>query len=46
MTNKYLSFITDEDLFECIEFLYTEYEKALEGIDLINFLKIELIHLR
>lgn len=39
MTNKYLSFITDEDLFECIEFLYTEYEKALEGIDFDKFFK-------
>ncbi|MEK4298868.1 Eco47II family restriction endonuclease [Oceanobacillus sp. FSL W8-0428] len=39
MSNKYLSFITDDDLFTCIEFLYNEYEKALQGIDYHKFFK-------
>ncbi|MCD5076307.1 MULTISPECIES: Eco47II family restriction endonuclease [Enterococcus] len=39
MANTYLSFISDEDLFECIEFLYLEYEKALQGIDYQKFFK-------
>lgn len=37
--NTYLSFITDEDLYDCIKFLYLEYEKALQGIDYNKFFK-------
>lgn len=39
VSNKYLSYITDNDLFDCIEFLYNEYEKALQGIDYDKFFK-------
>ncbi|QIH76419.1 Eco47II family restriction endonuclease [Macrococcoides canis] len=39
MNNTYLSFITDEDLYECIEFLYNQYENALKGIDFDKFFK-------
>lgn len=39
MSNTYLSFITDDDLNECIEFLYNQYEDALKGIDYKKFFK-------
>lgn len=37
MTNTYLDFITDEDLFECIEELYKGYQKALISKDIKSF---------
>lgn len=39
MSNNYLPFIKDQDLFECIEFLCLEYEKALGEIDYKKFFK-------
>lgn len=39
MSNKYLEFISDEDFFSCIEFLYHRYEEALMGIDYSKFFK-------
>lgn len=37
MPNKYLSYITDEHLLECIDFLYNSYEKAKEKITKKSF---------
>ncbi len=39
MTNKYLSFITDEHLLNCVENLYNSYEKAKANISKSKFYK-------
>ncbi|MCG7377932.1 Eco47II family restriction endonuclease [Paenibacillus sp. ACRSA] len=37
MQNKYVSFITDEDLLECVGFLYEKYREALKEKDIKDF---------
>lgn len=39
ITNTYLSFITDKDLFDCIDELYTGYKRALDSRDLTVFMR-------
>lgn len=42
LSNKYLTFISDEDLFECIGFLYKKYKNTSENMNLEKFYKNKL----
>ncbi|MGL5750128.1 MAG: Eco47II family restriction endonuclease [Paraclostridium sp.] len=42
MSNKYLDFISDDKLMECIEFLYEKYTHVAESMDLKKFHKNKL----